>query len=74
MTYNEPVFQDRQFLGGGFPVDSKSYKGTYRDDSPGLCTVAEELQPRMIQFKPNYMDREYARQQANVLRKTIESV
>ena len=74
LTYNEPVFQDRQFLGGGFPVDSKIYKGTYRDYSPGLCPVAEELQPKMIQFKTNYMDRDYARQQADVLRKTIDSL
>jgi len=28
----------------------------------------------MIQFKTNYMDRDYARQQADVLRKTIDSL
>jgi perosamine synthetase len=74
LTYDEPVFQDRQFLGGGFPVDSAIYKGTYRDYGPGLCPVAEELQPKLFQFKTNYMDMDDARRQADALRKTIDSV
>ena len=74
LSYNEPVFQERRFLGGGFPVDSPIYKGTYRDYSPGLCPVAEMLQPKLFQFKTNYMDQDYARQQAHILRKTIDSV
>ena len=74
MTYNEPVFQQRRFLGGFFPVDSEIYQGNYRDYSPGLCPVAESIQPKLMQFKTNYMDLEEAQRQASILRKTIESV
>jgi perosamine synthetase len=71
LTYNEPIFQDRRFLGGSFPVDSELYKGEYRCWEPGLCPVAEELQPRLMQFKTNYMDHAVAQQQANALSSTI---
>jgi len=74
LTYNEPVFQNREFLGGFFPVDSEIYKGNYRAYEPGLCPVAEELQPKLMQFKTNYMDLSAAQQQADALRATIESV
>jgi len=74
LTYNEPVFRERQFLGGFFPVDSDLYKGTYRDYGPGLCPVAESIQPKLMQFKANYMDIEQGQHQASILRKTIESI
>jgi perosamine synthetase len=73
LTYNEPIFQDRQFLGGSFPVDSEIYTGDYRSYEPGLCPVAEELQPQLMQFKTNYMDLNIAQGHANALKKTIES-
>lgn len=73
LSYNEPVFQERRFLGGVFPVDSDIYKGQYRDYSPGLCPVAESIQPKLMQFKTNYMDLNEAERQAEILRKTIES-
>jgi len=74
LTYNEPVFQERRFLGGFFPVDSDIYRGKYRNYSPGLCPVAEELQPKLMQFKTNYMDINQARRQADALRQTIRSI
>ena len=73
LCYDEPVFQNRRFL-GDFPVDSEIYKGNYRDYSPGLCPVAEGLQPKLFQFKANYMDMDYAQSQANILRQTIDSI
>ncbi len=73
LCYDEPVFQDRRFL-GDFPVDSEIYKGDYRDYTPGLCPVAESLQPKLFQFKANYMDMDYAQDQANILRRTIDSI
>ena len=72
LTYNEPVFQEHRFLGNFFPVDSEVYRGKYRDYSPGLCPVAEELQPDLFQFKTNYMDLGEAEQQAKILKRTIE--
>ncbi len=74
LTYNEPMFQQRRFLGGFFPMDSDFYKGNYKDYSPGLCPVAESIQPQLMQFKTNYMDLEQAQHQASVLRKTIEII
>jgi perosamine synthetase len=74
LTYQEPIFQNRQFLAGGFPVDSEIYKGDYRNYAPGLCPVAESLQPKLMQFKTNYMDMGYAAKQAGVLRKTIDNI
>ncbi len=74
LSYNEPIFQNRDFLGGGFPIDSSIYKGDYRQYKPGLCPVAEKLQPKLMQFKTNYMDLNEARKQAEALRKTIMDV
>lgn len=74
LTYQEPVFQNRQFLGVSFPIDSEVYKGNYKNYEPGLCPVAESLQPKLMQFKTNYMDLDYAAKQAAVLRKTIKNI
>ena len=73
--HNLAVIEDNAqcFLGGVFPVDSDIYKGQYRDYSPGLCPVAESIQPKLMQFKTNYMDLNEAERQAEILRKTIES-
>ena len=73
LTYNEPVFQQRRFLGSFFPVDSELYKGMYRHYGPGLCPVAESLQPMLMQFRTNYMDLKQAQEQARILRRTIET-
>lgn len=72
LTYNEPIFQDRQFLGGFFPVDSDIYQGDNKTWEPGLCPVAEELQPQLMQFKTNYMDLSVAARCADALKETID--
>jgi perosamine synthetase len=74
LTYNEPVFQERRFLGGGFPIDSPVYRGNHRDYGSNLCPVAESLQPKLMQFKTNYYHLDQARRQADVLRQTVECV
>ena len=71
LTYNEPVFQDRNFLGGSFPIDSELYKGKRQKYAPGLCGVAEKLQPKLFQFKTNYENLADAEAQAAILRETI---
>ena len=38
----------------------------------GLCPISESLQPRLLQFKTNYMDRRVAEEKAAVLTKTIQ--
>ncbi|MFX0133224.1 MAG: DegT/DnrJ/EryC1/StrS family aminotransferase [Candidatus Hodarchaeota archaeon] len=74
LTYNEPVFQERKFLGGFFPIDSEVYHGRKQQYKLGLCPMAEKLQPKLMQFKTNYMDLEEARKQAEILRKTIQEI
>ncbi|MFH1903866.1 MAG: DegT/DnrJ/EryC1/StrS family aminotransferase [Candidatus Omnitrophota bacterium] len=74
LTYNEPVFQERRFLGGFFPIDSEIYKGKRQEYKPGLCPTAESLQPKLMQFKTNYYNLAEAEEQAEVLRKTIEVI
>jgi perosamine synthetase len=41
--------------------------------APGLCPVAEAIQPRLLQFKTNYWDEAEAQQQADILERTIAS-
>jgi perosamine synthetase len=55
LSYLEPVFQS----------------GRYGRYEPGLCPVAEKLQPRLIQFKTNYGDQESINRQAQALARTI---
>lgn len=43
-------------------------KGNSRKD---LCPIAESIQPRLLQFKTNYMEMEIAGQKADALAKTI---
>ena len=38
----------------------------------GLCSVAERLQKRLMQFKTNYWDIAQAHEQAKILRKTLK--
>ena len=74
LTYQEPLFQERNFIGGIWPIDSEVYKGDYRSYGPGLCPVAERIQPQLLQFKTNYMDLEFAKAQAEALRNTIKQI
>lgn len=40
----------------------------------GLCPVAEEIQPKIMQFKTNYRDMDIAKKKAEVLKKLIEEI
>lgn len=41
---------------------------------PGLCPVAEQIQPKIMQFKTNYRNIELAKQKADILYKVIKSL
>lgn len=69
LTYLEPMFQNMNLLRRERFI-SDSMKATYR---PGLCPVAESIQPRLLQFKTNYWQEEQAHKQAEILAKTILS-
>lgn len=62
LSYNEPVFQN----------EIQNMPGVWQKYDENLCPVGEYLQKRMIQLKTNYWDIEEAKQQAAILRKTIE--
>jgi perosamine synthetase len=40
----------------------------------GNCPVAENLQPRLMQFKTNFKSKEIAEEQAKILKRTIERI
>jgi perosamine synthetase len=67
LSYLEPAFKNRDFLGREKILEMF---GDYRYER-GLCPVAEKLQPKLLQFKTNYWDTADAARQAEILGKTI---
>ena len=68
VPYLEPVMAERHFVRRCPAVyDAVGY-------APGLCPVAERIQPKLMQFKTNYRDLRLAEQKAECLRKTIEKL
>lgn len=70
LTYMEPMFQNMNFSGKE-KVIAATYKGKLQEYKPGLCPVAEKLQPQILAFKTNYWDWDRAKKQAEILKKTI---
>jgi perosamine synthetase len=68
LTYLEPMFENMSLLGRERFISSENLM-RYK---PGLCPVAEEIQPRIIQFKTNYWNLDDAVEQAKVLKKTLD--
>lgn len=60
LNYMEPAL-----LGMKFKKNNIKYE-------KGLCPIAEKIQPKLILLKTDYMDLEYAKQQGNSLKRTIE--
>ena len=71
LTYLEPAFRQQRYYPKGCPVQCPLYEGNTREYEPGLCPVAESIQPRLLQFKTNYMDMSIAQQKAEALARTI---
>jgi len=66
LSYLEPAFINKNFLGREkFISDTTQY-------CKGLCSIAEKIQPKLLQFKTNYWDEADAIRQAEILEKTIE--
>lgn len=70
LTYLEPVFRRQRFYAKGCPTHCPLYDG-HREYKPGLCPIAESIQPKLLQFKTNYMDMSIAECKADALAKTI---
>ena len=68
LTYLEPMFENRNLLGREKFISPKRFA----EYGPGLCPIAESIHDRLLQFKTNYWDFEEAREQARILRKTLQ--
>jgi perosamine synthetase len=66
VPYLEPVITERKYV--------KRYPEIYNNIyySQGLCPVAENLQPKLMQFKTNYRSLELAKQKAKILSDLIK--
>lgn len=69
LTYLEPMFQNMNLLGRERFISAENL-AAYK---PGLCPVAERIQPQLMQFKTNYWDFSRAEEQAEILRRTLAS-
>ncbi|MBC8452524.1 MAG: DegT/DnrJ/EryC1/StrS family aminotransferase [Spirochaetes bacterium] len=68
LTYQEPMFQEKNFLGREKFISQENLD-SYQ---AGLCPVAEDLQTKLLQFKTNYWDFSAALKQAEILKQTID--
>lgn len=68
LGYLEPMYKNMSFLGRENLI--RKY-GQY-EYKQGLCPDAEQIQPRLLQFKTDYWDEADSIRQAEILRKTIE--
>ena len=59
VPYLEPVFR-------GLEINGVRYER-------GLCPIAEEIQPKIMQFKTNYRNLDVAKRKTEILRRLIES-
>lgn len=62
LSYFEPLFMN----------EVQNIPGIWQQYKKGLCPNAEYLQPRMLQLKTNYWNIEEAKQQAEILYKTLK--
>ncbi|MEI7983198.1 MAG: hypothetical protein WCI71_16235, partial [Bacteroidota bacterium] len=68
VPYLEPVIQNKAY----HKRHPEIYKGF--DYHKGLCPVAEEIQPKLMQFKTNYRDVRIAKFKAEILEKVIKQI
>lgn len=71
LTYLEPMFKNLNLLNRERFIDSNIVKKNY---SVGSCPIAEDLQPRLLQFKTNYWSSDKLEAQAEALQKTCKEI
>lgn len=70
LTYLEPMFVNMNLLGREKFISEKN-KASYK---LGCCPTAEQLQPKLLQFKTNYWDIDRAYRQAEILVKSLHEL
>lgn len=68
LGYLEPMYRAQNFMGREKII---ARYGNYKYGH-GLCPIAEDIQPRLLQFKTNYWKDGEAEKQAEILKKTAE--
>ena len=74
VVYEEPVIKNRVFLGSGYLSLDQHISNERFNYRPGLCPVAEQVQPEMMSFKTNYRDLAEAQRQASILADLIKTL
>lgn len=72
LTYMEDFFQTMNLGGREQFFEPPFFTGTPQVYAPGLCPVAEKLQPKLLQFKTNYFNVGRFQKQLEALQKTIQ--
>ncbi len=72
LQYLEPVIKNKEWLGTYLPK-CEIYKNKFNYEE-GFCHVAEELQPKIMQFKTNYRNLDVAKKKTSILRETIKQL
>ncbi len=72
LQYLEPAIKNKEWLGTYLPK-CELYKNKFNYEE-GLCPVAEELQPKIMQFKTNYRNLDIAKKKTSILRETIKQL
>lgn len=73
IPYLEPVMQKGYYYGKGCPINCPNYEKNI-SYKKGLCPIAESIQPKIMQFKTNYIDIGLATSKIDALKKTIEKI
>ena len=68
LGYMEPLYRNRNLMGREKIMDRY---GNY-EFKRGLCPVAEDIQPRLLQFKTNYWEEEDLEKQVEAFERTIK--
>lgn len=72
LNYLEPAFVERRLYPNGQPFGEAQRRGGIQQVyAPGLCQVAERVQPRLLQFKTNYWNAADSERQAEALAHTV---
>ena len=68
LSYLEPMFQNRNLLGRENFISMERYS----EYKPGLCPIAEMIQPQLMQFKTNYWRTNDVLKSVDALVKTLK--
>lgn len=70
LSYLEPMMSNLNLLGRDRFISQENLSNYQR----GLCPIAEDIQPKLLQFKTNYWNNEDAKHQAEILRNTLKQI